>query len=301
MELVRSDYMTICCEFTNYLVGIPLRDITSTTIALAILEKIVFMFGPPEQIITDQGTSLVSKLMMYLYNTLGISVKVVSPGNHGSNRVERYIKTGSQLILAQMIQKGNVWPKFVQSCCYAHNSFVTSTLGCSPYEMVFLHKPPDNTSFGFNPLDFGTVDARRYVEQLKEKFRILREGVIKLKLRHQQEQIQRQNRMGFQKHVYTKGQLVYFYAPRLTELQTNSRKFHAIWIGPLKVSQILDKTHILVTDLNGKELKALGAVHINLLKPYFVQFGEIKEGRLVTHDNINDIARFPLNVVKPSL
>ena len=39
--------------------------------------------------------------------------------------------------------KGKEWPLFVTSCCFAMNTFVSTTTGFSPYELVFLKKPPD--------------------------------------------------------------------------------------------------------------------------------------------------------------
>ena len=80
---------------------------------------------------------------------------------------------------------------------------------------------------------------------------------------------------------------MYYYAPRLTDLQPDSRKFTAHWIGPLVVKQILDKTHVLLQDLKGKELRFLGGVHVNLLKPCIMKQG-YQRNHLVTFSDLAD-------------
>ena len=293
--------LVVACEFTNYVVTAPLRDISARSVAEALIHRVFFVFGPPEQIICDQGTQLVSKLMLHIYERLHIDVKVVSPGNHGSLRAERFIGTISKLLQKTMARHGHQWVKHLQSCTYSHNTFHSQAIGTSPYNMVYLHDPPKLTDWEPVALDFGTVDTKRYLSQLKARYQTITEHAVKLRMEQQQKMLEKQRRLGIHKHIYAKGDLVYFYAPRLTELQTNSRKFKAHWIGPLKIAQILDDTHVIVTDLQGKELKALGAVHTNLLKPYMVHLGEFRENRLVTHSNVETIGRLPIKRLRPHL
>jgi hypothetical protein len=278
-----------CCEFSNYVVGIPMKERTSIYIAEALLNKVVYQFGPPAQIIIDMDSALKSELMMHLYNILGIDIKIVSPENHGSNRVERYIRTVSDMLCKTMSGKGDNWYLYCMACCYAHNTYVTPTLDFCPHELVYLHKPANLTDLKFDPLKHGDRAAKDYMNSMKDRFDIMKTHVIDRKLKDQKAQLAKENRLHLDQHVYAKGDLVYFFAPRLTELETNSRKFKASWIGPLKITQILDDSHYMIGSLDGRELKLIGGAHIRMLKPYVAHFGEMRSNHLVTYRNMDDI------------
>ena len=283
-------YVLYCvCDFSNYVVGIPLKNISAKTIVSALVRHVFFVFGPPDRIVTDQAKQFTSTLMKQVCQTLGINLKIVSPGNHGSLRVERYIQTLSNMIKKTMhAHRREDWQKLVASCCYAHNTLKTETLqGYCPYELVFLHEPKPLLDFNLPPIVEGSFEVKQYMNQLKATFQQTKEVILKEKLKNQMELKAREKRLGLRYHVYAHGDLVYYYAPRLTDLQPDSRKFTAHWIGPLVVKQILDKTHVLLQDLKGKELKFLGGVHVNLLKPCFQSKG-FHNNRLVTFSDLID-------------
>ena len=280
-----------CCEFSNYVVGVPLKEAKSIHIAEALLNKVIYQFGPPSQIITDLDRAITSQLMMELYRVLGIRIVVVSPENHGSNRVERYIRTISEMLCKQMTNKGANWPSYLNACCYAHNSFVTSTIGYCPYELVYLHKPPLLTDLTFEPLKSGDRSIKEYMTSINERFNTMKSFVIDRKLMEQKTMLAKENRFHLEQHVYAKGDLVYYFAPRLSELQAPARKFKANWIGPCQITQILDESHYMLADSKGIALPMIGGAHIRMIKPFITHFGRMKKNRLVTIDNIEELKR----------
>ena len=59
---------------------------------------------------------------------LNCKLKVISPYNHVSNKVERQIKTVSDIIVKHLRDKGQMWPLFVTTAAYAMNTFVSEAL-----------------------------------------------------------------------------------------------------------------------------------------------------------------------------
>ena len=98
--------------------------------------------------------------MHYILDALKVNIKLVSPSNHGSLKTERYIQTINNLITRQLTGKGREWPLYVMSTCYAMNTFVSPSTGFSPYELVFLRKPPDILNLYFQPLQPLLKDMR---------------------------------------------------------------------------------------------------------------------------------------------
>ena len=78
----------VTCEVSNYTIVIPLFREDSLPITEAILNKVVYQFGPPSMIIIDEGRAMSSEVMTYIYEALRIKPIVISPENHGSLRTE---------------------------------------------------------------------------------------------------------------------------------------------------------------------------------------------------------------------
>ena len=46
------------CEISNYVIGIPIQKANAVTIAEALLNRVVYQFGPPKTLITDEDRTL---------------------------------------------------------------------------------------------------------------------------------------------------------------------------------------------------------------------------------------------------
>ena len=98
--------LVIVCEVTGFVIAIPMVQNDAVTIAHALLEKLIFIFGPPRTLIIDEDRALSAKVMHYILDALKVNVKLVSPHNHGSLKTERYIQTINNLITRQLTGKG---------------------------------------------------------------------------------------------------------------------------------------------------------------------------------------------------
>ena len=48
--------LAITCDQKNFTIAIPLRDRTAQTISEALIYRVIYLFGPPRQIISDEAT-----------------------------------------------------------------------------------------------------------------------------------------------------------------------------------------------------------------------------------------------------
>ena len=84
---------------------------------------------------------------------LNFKLKVIIPYSHGSNKVERQIKTVSNNIAKHLWDKGQMW-LFVTTAAYAMITFASETLNSfSPFQLVFVCDPPDLTSLSLPKID----------------------------------------------------------------------------------------------------------------------------------------------------
>ena len=143
------------------------------------------MFGPPRQIICDEAAEFTSHTVQAILHILNCKLKVISPYNHGSNKVERQIKTISDIIVKHLWDKGQMWPLFMTTAAYAMNTFALEALnGFSPFQLVFVHNPSDLTSLSFPKIDTIPVVYREYYNLLLARAHMV--GRLLLEWRTQQ-------------------------------------------------------------------------------------------------------------------
>ena len=131
------------------------------------------------------------------------------------------------------------------------NMSVSTTTGCSPYELVFLKKPPDILNLYFEPLETIAKGYRDYCLNMRTKLDNLSSFITELKTFQQQRQALEKDTQAKKPEVFKKVQLVYLFAPSAVSLQTNTKKYHRDFFGPLVINRVLDKMHYILSDLQG--------------------------------------------------
>ena len=131
------------CEYSNYLEAIPLKNTTTKTIIQAVYHHIICRYGVVKDIIVDEASYFTSDMMNQFLELYNIKMTRISPGNHGSNKTERYIKTINDMICKYLSQFGQHWHDYVRSCNFAMNTYVNAFTQYSPHEILFLQQPPD--------------------------------------------------------------------------------------------------------------------------------------------------------------
>ena len=157
----------ITCDQTNSTIITPLRTRDAQTVAEALIHRVIYLFGPPREIICDEAEEFTSHIVQAILHMLNCRLTVISPYNHGSSKVERQIKTVSDIIVKHLWDKGQMWPLFATTAAYAMNTFAFEALnGFSPFQLVFICDPPDLTSLSFPKIDTIPVACREYCNLL---------------------------------------------------------------------------------------------------------------------------------------
>ena len=129
--------------------------------------QVIYLFRPPRQIIYDEAAEFTSHVVQAILHMLNCKLKVISPYNHGSCKVERQIKTISDIIVKHLWDKGQIWPLFMTTEAYAMNTFASEALNCFfPFQLVFVSDPPDLTSLSFPKIDTIPVAYGEYYNLL---------------------------------------------------------------------------------------------------------------------------------------
>ena len=102
--------LVIMCDQANFTIITPLRSRDAQSVAKSLIYQIIHLFEPPRQIICDEAAEFTSHIVQAILHVLNCKLKVISPCNHGSSKVERQIKTVSDIIVKHLWDKGQMWP-----------------------------------------------------------------------------------------------------------------------------------------------------------------------------------------------
>ena len=243
--------LVITCDQTNFTIAVPLRDRQTQTVAKALIYRVIYLFGPPRQIVCNEATKFISAIVHAILTMLNCRLKVISPYNHSSSKCERQIKTISEIIVKHFWDKGQMWPLFATTAAYAMNTFASEALsGFSPFQLVFLRDPPDLTCLSFPKINTIPVNHRDYYYLLLGRAQMI--GRLLLEWRTQQAlEYEKRTKQYTKEEIFQDDRMVYLLAPHLSALQTNTTKFKQDFIGPLFIDRALDKTHYRLKDATG--------------------------------------------------
>ena len=100
--------LVITSNQINFTLAVPLRDRQTQTIAEASIYRVIYLFGPPRQIVCDEAAEFTSAIVQAILTMLNCRLKVISPYNHSSSKCKRQIKTISEIIVKHLWDKGQM-------------------------------------------------------------------------------------------------------------------------------------------------------------------------------------------------
>ena len=93
------------CDETNFTIVAPLHSRDVQLVAESLIYRVIYLFGPPRQIMMKQWN--LHHTVQAILHMLNCKLKVISPYN-GSSKVERQIKTVSDIIVKHLWDKGQM-------------------------------------------------------------------------------------------------------------------------------------------------------------------------------------------------
>ena len=181
-----------------------------------------------------------------------------------SSKVERQIKTISDISVKHLWDKGQMWPLFMTTAAYAVNTFASKVLnGFSSFQLVFVHDLQDLMILSFPKIDTIPISYRKYYNLLLARAQMV--GRLLLDWRTQQVlEFENRNRQFTKEEIFEDDQMVYLLAPHSSALQTSTMKFWQDLIDPLFIDTTLHKTHYRLKDATGLLLDS--TYHMNCIK-----------------------------------
>ncbi|CAF1364975.1 unnamed protein product [Rotaria sordida] len=215
---------------------------TAQDTARILMEKIILVHGPPDILITDQGTHFKNELLQAISKLVGCTHVFSTPYHPQTNgQTERWNSTFvTQLAKFCNIDQNN-WDIFLPCIVYAYNNGIHNSTGFTPYQLAFGRQPrhpftPPDSTFVFNkPHDY-------WMQLLKYRNLALKQA--KQNILHQQ-QVSKTRFDKNRSHPYfVPGDLVWM------KIFMGRNKLDAQYTGPVRIIQVLSPVSFLVEDDN---------------------------------------------------
>ena len=124
--------LTLMDYATRYPEAVALRNIETTTVAEALVE-IFSRLGLPQEILTDQGTQFVSKLMKEVCRLLQIRGLTTTPYHPMCNgMVERFNGTLKKTLIRLSEEQPREWDRFLPAALFAYREVPQNPPGSLP-------------------------------------------------------------------------------------------------------------------------------------------------------------------------
>ena len=268
--------LTMTCSFSKYTLFAALQNKEARTVAEALVNNWVAIFGSPLTIVSDQGTEFNSKLSQEVYNLLGshkIRTTAYNPkANSTAELPNKFIKRYLMAAVEQSIDKHQSdWDKLMALLQISYNTANNMAIKMTPFECLYgVHSRID--------LFDGNSASRMYYgdsysHHLANRIERVRKLAAENNLEYKKKYMEYYNSKVKERYVFQKNMMVWLYRP-------SPGKMNPVWTGPFVILEIAENAQNALIQ-NIYSLKT-SFVHINHIKPYT---GQITPEIMTPHES----------------
>ena len=129
--LVAIDYFTKWVEAASY------KSVTQVVVAQFLKHNIIYCYGIPRELITDNGTNLNGKMIEQLYQQFKIEHKNSIPYRPQMNGAMEVANKNIKKIMVKMIDTYKDWHAYLPFALFVYRTSVHTSTGATPYSLLY--------------------------------------------------------------------------------------------------------------------------------------------------------------------
>ena len=255
---------TVLDMATHYPEAIALPGHTAQQVAQA-LSTVFSRFGFAEELLSDQGSDLMSDLLQIFLHDFKITQLKASayhPQCNGS--CERFHRTLKSMIRAHTQEFPDAWDESLPWLLFAYREIPVETIGFSPFELMFgrnVRGPLSLLKSGWktSTLKRSKPNVLKYIMDMREKLKTCRELATT-----QATQAGNKSKVWYDRKArersYDPGQLV------LVLLPVQGKPLDTKYCGPYTILKRTGPVDYLIATPDRRKIQRI--CHVNMLKPY---------------------------------
>jgi hypothetical protein len=270
--------LTMIDVFSRFTITVPIANKEPATIANAIFQHLICVFGVPESILTDQGREFCNQGLASMCRQFNISKIKCSPHSNskGNGHIERWHRLVNSSMYALQLTHGPKWSQYVHAVAFTYNQVANEATGFSPYMLMFGRHPnlPDDVAYGFNAQTELATQANYHIRAGK----VMKEAYDSVRARQMTsaEKNRASRELGGDLKVYKEGDQVLLFSPGqaaytikdgdVSIVAGSPRKWTPQWTGPHIVHK--RRGHNNYDIVHGKSGTIFEAQNVNSLFPW---------------------------------
>ena len=177
--------LVVTDRFTKLTYAFPLRHIKADDIAQMFVNEWVFKYGPPSELVSDNGSQFVSTLSQEVCTELSIENAFTTTYHPQTNgQAERFNRSLAAMLRCYVEDHPTEWPKYVRALCYAYNTSIHQTTGKKPFELVLSRPPPEYMTTHTPDRKSRAPSREDYVQRLKIAIDTAKSSMDKVQARY---------------------------------------------------------------------------------------------------------------------
>ena len=133
------------CNFTKYLIAVPIRDKTAITVARVLVKYVYLQYGAVDILVSDNGGEFANEISHQLNHVLGIQGIRITAYRASSNGVCERVHRSIHSVFAKTIAANQRnWCEMVPYVAYAYNIATHSSTTYSPFYLMFGREAKTN-------------------------------------------------------------------------------------------------------------------------------------------------------------
>ena len=252
--------LVISDRFTKLTKTVPLKGQSAAEVAKAFVDHWVFNYGPPSDLLADNGKCFTAKFFQDVCRILNVHNTFTTTYHPQTNgQVERYNRTLKAAIRSYLDEHPTDWDLYTSSLTYAYNCLPHSSTDLAPFELV-LSRPPPPLALKNEPRSYKHPQEARikWKEWLEKALSGAKNRLMKAQQRYKRNY---DARLRKQNETIKKNDHVYLRVERRDENE-HRHKLAAVAEGPFKVMETHDKT--VVIERNDKTIERVSRDRVAL-------------------------------------
>jgi hypothetical protein len=129
---------------SKYVIAIPAINHKAHTVINKFFDHVQTVFGFPEELVSDGGTELRSRLHQEIFRVSGITRTIVTPYHPQANgQIERFFRTLRPMISTLAHKRPRIWDKVLPHAVFAYNTSYNAIIQNTPFYLMFGRDPHD--------------------------------------------------------------------------------------------------------------------------------------------------------------
>ncbi|XP_039683800.1 uncharacterized protein [Medicago truncatula] len=272
--LVGIDY------FTKWIEAIPLKDVTQEEVISFIQKFIIYRFGIPETITTDQGSVFTGRKMAKFAEDIGFKLLTLTPYYAQANgQVEAANKNIIAIIKRKIKAKPKNWPEVLGEALWACRTSPKESTNTTPFRLTFGHDvvlPVEILLQSVRVQRQCEIPVNHYWDMVMDELIDLNEERLTALevLARQKERVAKVYNKKVKSKLFTQGYLVWKVILPMDKKDRVLGKWSPSWEGPWQILRVFSNNAYEIEELN--EDRRILRINGKYLKKYKPTLQEIK-------------------------